>query len=125
MAIYPSALWCYRDASATQEQTAPSEAETSKKKRFGMFRNNRAGPKLGTASSDSLAKNGEEDDKYGQTKQFHEALANNNPETIRATMWAMVKHDHPEALVLRFLRARKRGVYIEFETAKYLWMLIL
>ncbi|KAF6515785.1 hypothetical protein HZS61_004526 [Fusarium oxysporum f. sp. conglutinans] len=132
MAIYPSALWCYReqsglptDASATQEQTVASEAETSKKKRFGMFRNNRAGPKLGTASSDSLAKNGVEDDKYGQTKQFHEAFANNNPETIRATMWAMVKHDHPEALVLRFLRARKRGVYVELETAKYLWMLIL
>ncbi|KAK2926321.1 CRAL/TRIO, N-terminal domain, partial [Fusarium oxysporum f. sp. vasinfectum] len=116
MAIYPSALWCYReqpglptDASATQEQTAASEAGTSKMKRFGMFRKNRAGPKLGTASSDSLAKNGEEDDKYGQTKQFHEALANNNPETIRATMWAMVKNDHPDALVLRFLRARKQG----------------
>ncbi|KAK7583522.1 hypothetical protein V3481_012808 [Fusarium oxysporum f. sp. vasinfectum] len=65
MAIYPSPLRCYReqpglptDASTTQEQTAASEAETSKKKRFGMFRKNRAGPKLGTASSDSLAKNG-------------------------------------------------------------------
>ncbi|EXM13533.1 CRAL/TRIO, N-terminal domain [Fusarium oxysporum f. sp. vasinfectum] len=115
MAIYPSPLRCYReqpglptDASTTQEQTAASEAETSKKKRFGMFRKNRAGPKLGTASSDSLAKNGK--------KTI--TLANNNPETIRATMWAMVKHDHPDALFLRFLRARKRGVYTELETQR-------
>ncbi|CAK7272101.1 phosphatidylinositol transfer protein csr1 [Sporothrix epigloea] len=51
-----------------------------------------------------------EDDKYGQSKLFQEALANQSPESIRNTIWSMVKHDHPDALVLRFLRARKWDV---------------
>ena len=51
-----------------------------------------------------------EDDKYGQSKVFQEALASMSPETIRNTIWSMVKHDHPDALVLRFLRARKWDV---------------
>jgi hypothetical protein len=50
------------------------------------------------------------DDKYGQNKQFLDTLANTSPEVIRATLWEMVKHDHPDALVLRFLRARKWDV---------------
>lgn len=51
-----------------------------------------------------------ETDKYGQTKQFYETLASQSPESIRDTIWSMVKHDHPDALVLRFLRARKWDV---------------
>lgn len=51
-----------------------------------------------------------EDDKYGQSKLFQEALASQSPESIRNTIWSMVKHDHPDALVLRFLRARKWDV---------------
>ncbi|OAA59649.1 cral trio domain containing protein [Niveomyces insectorum RCEF 264] len=51
-----------------------------------------------------------EDDKYGQGKVFQDALASQSPESIRATIWTMVKHDHPDALVLRFLRARKWDV---------------
>ncbi|CAN8104929.1 unnamed protein product [Discula destructiva] len=50
------------------------------------------------------------DDKYGQNKQFQETLANTSPETLRAAIWSMVKHDHPDALALRFLRARKWDV---------------
>ena len=50
------------------------------------------------------------DDKYGQTKVFHEALANQTPEELRKTFWSMVKHDHPDGLLLRFLRARKWDV---------------
>lgn len=50
------------------------------------------------------------DDKFGETKQFLETLASQSPESIRATIWSMVKHDHPDALVLRFLRARKWDV---------------
>ena len=51
-----------------------------------------------------------EDDKYGQTKNFHDTLATQSPESIRAAIWGMVKHDHPDALLLRFLRARKWDV---------------
>ena len=50
------------------------------------------------------------EDKYGQSKDFQEALSNMSPETIRTTFWSMVKHDHPDALLLRFLRARKWDV---------------
>ncbi|KAK3689789.1 phosphatidylinositol transfer protein CSR1 [Podospora appendiculata] len=55
------------------------------------------------------AKDGD-DDKYGQTKHFYDTLASQSPESIRHTIWSMVKHDHPDALVLRFLRARKWDV---------------
>lgn len=58
----------------------------------------------------SSLKEDDADDKYGQNKQFLDTLANTTPETIRATIWAMVKHDHPDALLLRFLRARKWDV---------------
>lgn len=50
------------------------------------------------------------DDKYSQTKEFKEALATSTPQEIRDTFWRMVKADHPDALFLRFLRARKWDV---------------
>lgn len=51
-----------------------------------------------------------DDDKYNQLSKFHETLASQSPAAIRETIWSMVKHDHPDALVLRFLRARKWDV---------------
>ncbi|KAI1332216.1 CRAL/TRIO domain-containing protein [Xylariaceae sp. FL0255] len=36
-----------------------------------------------------------------------DTLTKLSPEDIRATIWTMVKHDNPDALLLRFLRARK------------------
>ncbi|KAE8350858.1 CRAL/TRIO domain protein [Aspergillus coremiiformis] len=47
------------------------------------------------------------DDKYGQSKEFQQALTDMKPEEIRATLWNMVKQDNPDSLLLRFLRARK------------------
>ncbi|KAI9932736.1 hypothetical protein MW887_008986 [Aspergillus wentii] len=47
------------------------------------------------------------DDKYGQAKEFQQAIADISPEEIRQSFWSMVKHDHPDSLLLRFLRARK------------------
>lgn len=52
----------------------------------------------------------EADDKYGQTKEFQKALADQSPDEIRDTFWSMVKHDNPDVLLLRFLRARKWDV---------------
>ena len=50
------------------------------------------------------------EDKYSQTKEFKEALATSTPQEIHDTFWKMVKADHPDALFLRFLRARKWDV---------------
>lgn len=85
------------------------ESEAPKKRRgFSFFRNvSQPGSALpsGNSATDSA-----DEDKYGLTKQYHEILASQKPEDIRETMWAMMKHDHPDALLLRFLRARKWDV---------------
>lgn len=61
--------------------------------------------------SDSNGTGDDESDKYGQTKEFKAALANMTPEQLRDAFWSMVKHDDPDALLLRFLRARKWNVH--------------
>lgn len=86
-----------------KEEASPAEADPKKKRGFGMFKKGKSGTSTPTEAS-------AEEDKYNETKQFHETLANESPETIRHTIWSMVKHDHPDALVLRFLRARKWDV---------------
>jgi len=53
---------------------------------------------------------GDEDDKYGQTQEFQQTLQELTPEQLRTAFWSMVKSDHPDALLLRFLRARKWDV---------------
>ena len=78
-----------------------------KKKRAGMFgKKNRSDGTENTATEGSI----DSDDKYGQTKEFHSVLANQSPEDLRKAFWSMVKHDHPDGLLLRFLRARKWDV---------------
>ena len=94
---------------STQESTVAADNESHKKKRFGLFRKHKGDSKSSQAA-DHAPKEAAEDDKYGQTTQFHETLAKHSPETIRETIWTMVKHDHPDALALRFLRARKWDV---------------
>ncbi|KAK9240085.1 CRAL-TRIO domain-containing protein [Lipomyces kononenkoae] len=105
-----------------------TNGEKSKKKRFGILKRkdkdkdkdknrekskeadvskpNRTGP---TLSSPTVGL-GDENDKYGQSKQFKEALAEMTPEELRIAFWSMVKADHPDGLLLRFLRARKWDV---------------
>lgn len=100
------------EALAPKEEAAATDTAAPKKKRFGGLRKHHGDSKSGTSTPTSEASFGKsaEDDKYGQTKQFYDTLANETPESIRATIWSMVKHDHPDALVLRFLRARKWDV---------------
>ncbi|KAK6509409.1 hypothetical protein TWF481_004155 [Arthrobotrys musiformis] len=50
------------------------------------------------------------EDKYNQGKDFKAALASQTPEELRTTFWGFVKYDNPDALLLRFLRARKWDV---------------
>ncbi len=86
-------------------------AKKQKKKRLGLFRKQKDDDAESTTSSESRTPTGlSEDDKYGQTKEFQDALASQSPELLRSTFWSMVKHDHPDALLLRFLRARKWNI---------------
>jgi hypothetical protein len=101
----------------TSEATVP---EKSKKKRLALFgRKHKDSDTDSVTSTDSISPGlsplspglvADSDDKYGQTKQFHDTLAQQAPESLRAAFWSMVKHDHPDALLLRFLRARKWDV---------------
>ncbi|KAF9870401.1 cral trio domain protein [Colletotrichum karsti] len=96
-------------ASTAPSETSPSKSEKPKKKRVSLF-NRKDKKEEGSSSSANVSIKDDGEDKYGQTKQFLEALASQSPEALRATIWAMVKHDHPDALALRFLRARKWDV---------------
>ena len=51
-----------------------------------------------------------EDDKYGQTKEYQEALATTSPDEFRRALWRNSKNENPDAILLRFLRARKWDV---------------
>jgi hypothetical protein len=62
-------------------------------------------------SSDSGSGADGGNDKHGQAQEFQQALASQKPEELREAFWSMVKHDHPDALLLRFLRARKWDVH--------------
>jgi hypothetical protein len=97
------------------EKAESLKAEKTKKKRSIFSRKGKKDGESDAATPVSVGGNivqlrEGEDDKYGQTKHFYETLANQSPESIRDTIWSMLKHDHPDALVLRFLRARKWDV---------------
>ncbi|KIV99890.1 hypothetical protein, variant [Verruconis gallopava] len=63
-----------------------------------------------TSGSVHSIADGLKDDKHGTATAFKAALAESTPEEIHDAFWNMVKHDHPDALLLRFLRARKWDV---------------
>lgn len=50
------------------------------------------------------------DDKYGMSKQFQKIVNETPAEELRSSFWSMVKHNDPDSLLLRFLRARKWDV---------------
>ena len=86
------------------EQAGTVSSEKKKKKRGNLFSR-----KHDNAATEDAEMNSATDanDKYGQTKEFHKLLESQSPEAIRTAFWSMVKHDDPDGLLLRFLRARK------------------
>lgn len=82
--------------------------EKKRKKRVGLF-NRKHHDDTGSedADGDSVM---DGDDKYGQSKEFHKMVESQSPEDLRTAFWSMVKHDNPDGLLLRFLRARKWNV---------------
>jgi hypothetical protein len=97
---------------STPRSDTSLSSKKPKKKRISLFRKKDSDDADSVTSTESSGHHvvGEADDKYGQTKEFHDALASQSPESLRTTFWSMVKHDHPDALLLRFLRARKWDV---------------
>ena len=102
------------NGSETHDQTekgsraGTSGSEKKSKKRMGLFSKKHhevfeEKDKDGVSAIDG-------DDKYGQTKEFNKVLASQSPEDLRQAFWSMVKHDNPDGLLLRFLRARKWNV---------------
>jgi CRAL/TRIO, N-terminal domain/CRAL/TRIO domain len=94
------------------ESSAGDRKKKDKKEKRGLFRRKKQDESnstadVGTVSSLSAA---DGDDKYGQIKGFKAVLASQTPDELRAAFWSMSKHDHPDGLLLRFLRARKWDV---------------
>ncbi len=103
------------DTPQTEDAASEIDVKTEKKKskkRLGLFK--RSDDKEltnGTATpTKDPSQHADADDKYGQFKEFQHILATQSPESLRAAFWSMVKSDHPDALLLRFLRARKWDV---------------
>ena len=82
--------------------------EKKKKKRLGMFGRKHESDTVGQDAVGVSATEGE--DKYGQAKAYHRLLETQSPEDLRKAFWGMAKHDNPDGLLLRFLRARKWDV---------------
>jgi hypothetical protein len=105
---------------AANETAEPGKKDKKKKSRLHVFKRNKgekggdteSKPSSGTATPSDLSSLSiaDEDDKHGQGKEFKVALASTAPEDLRQAFWSMVKHDHPDGLLLRFLRARKWDV---------------
>lgn len=115
--------------STTATEASDKDGKKEKKKsRLNVFKRNKGdkgdkGDKTDKTDTDSTHISGArsstdvntisipaEDDKFGQNQEYKAALANTPPEELRRAFWSMVKHDHPDALLLRFLRARKWDV---------------
>jgi hypothetical protein len=95
---------------ADQGKSATVGSEKPRKSRLNIFKKKKDKSKESKSADKVAAEAAAKDDaedKWGENKAYHEALAKHTPEEIRATIWSMVKHDHPDALLLRFLRARK------------------
>ncbi|EFY96916.1 CRAL/TRIO domain protein [Metarhizium robertsii] len=92
---------------------APS-IESPKKSRFGLFGGWKAAAEAPAAPAipeEALKLIAcDEEDKFGLVKQFQQVVATQTPESLRAMVLGSVKHEHPDALALRFLRARKWDV---------------
>lgn len=95
------------DGTKNPEEADQKSTKEQRKKRVSLFgKKHKNDDSEATDSSVDSA-----NDKWGQTKEYQNVLANQSPEDLRKAYWSMVKHDHPDGLLLRFLRARKWDVH--------------
>jgi len=91
---------------ASSATTAGTTTDDLKKKRgLGRVFGRSSGKSSETASTP------DQEDKHGQNKEYRDALASMTPEQLRTTFWSFIKADDPDALLCRFLRARKWDVH--------------
>ena len=83
--------------------------EKKKKKRINMF-SKKTHDDADIKDMEGIS-GADSDDKYGQAKAFRVVLDSQTPVELRSAFWSMVKHDNPDGLLLRFLRARKWEVH--------------
>ncbi|KAL1964022.1 hypothetical protein VTN77DRAFT_7568 [Rasamsonia byssochlamydoides] len=101
------------DSASVKNEKADSPTQDKKKSRrsfFGLRSSDNGKSANGASSSLANLQISDADDKYGLTKEFQQAIAAKSPDELRDTFWSMVKQDDPDALLLRFLRARKWDV---------------
>lgn len=92
-------------ADDTPTNSEPETKEKKKKSRMSIFSSRKHDDQPSKAPTD------DSDDKYGQEKEYHQIVSTQSAESLRTAFWSMVKADHPDALLLRFLRARKWDVH--------------
>lgn len=95
------------------DRTDTNDSEKKKKKSHSLFSKKNREDAQGGSAADGKRTDGvsmDSEDKFGLTKQYNQAIANTSPEQLRQAFWSMVKHDNPDGLLLRFLRARKWDV---------------
>jgi hypothetical protein len=96
------------DKAEKRSRAGTHSSEKKKKGRLSLFSRKNHDDPSGEDADGVSAMDG--DDKYGQTKEFLKVIDTQSPEDLRTAFWSMVKHDNPDALLLRFLRARKWNV---------------
>ena len=95
------------------DRTDTNDSEKKKKKSHSLFSRKHREDAHGGSEADGKRTDGasvDSDDKFGLTKEYNQAIASTSPEELRQAFWSMVKHDNPDGLLLRFLRARKWDV---------------
>lgn len=104
------------EATTTAVPATPEPAKGHKKNRLSIFSRRKdedetpSSPTVTSPTTANIIASVSQDDKHGLAQTFQQALATMTPEEMRTSFWSMVKHDHPDALLLRFLRARKWDV---------------
>lgn len=102
---------------------AAQAAAPVQKSRFGLFGGGKKVTAEDTNATALIEKHlnlgaADDNDKFGLRKQFMEMLGKHSAESARTMLTEAVKCDHPDALALRFLRARKwevdKGIIMMF-----------
>jgi hypothetical protein len=104
---------------SVSDPTLSLESASKQKKGRGLFGRKSAGGSGDSTPSNSGSTSASgvlpstsdpSNDKHNLSAAYQAALAGMTPAEIRSAFWDMSKHDHPDALLLRFLRARKWDV---------------